>query len=129
MNMIVFLAIALLILVLVVTFATGGISKLFGGLTTTGPSELETVKNNCQRLCDDAKLKVDAQGYDVWETTPYCTERMPLDVNGDGEISEDEYLACSEDPINVICTKTIRTPTGELITCTAENGECSCTAA
>ena len=117
MNMIVYVAIALFVLVLVVAFATGGIGKGFRGITTAGPGELDTLKNRCQSACNQAKSTVDSSGTSAWGSSSYCTEQYTYDKNSDGTISEvnpDEIISCWESPISISCSKTVNTPEGAI---------------
>ena len=66
MNVIVYVAIALFVLVLIVAFATGGIGRGFKGLTTTGPGELDTLKSKCTASCSQAKATVASAGTGSW---------------------------------------------------------------
>lgn len=110
MNMIVYVAIALFVLVLIVAFATGGIGKGFKGLTTTGPGALDTLKSKCTASCNQAKALVDSSGTDSWKTTTYCSEQYGFDSNGDGSVDDTEFLNCWESPISVKCSTTVSIP-------------------
>ncbi len=126
MNMIVFLAIALLILVLVVTFATGGITRLFGGLVSTGTGDLDRIKADCLASCTDAQSKVSTLGTDAWTATGYCTATIPFDDDGDGTIDADDYFSCWQSPIDVPCSTTVQTPAGAAITCQVDEATDTC---
>jgi len=112
MNMIVYVAVALFILVLIIAFATGGIGKGFKGLTTTGPGELDTLKSKCTASCNQAKASVISSGTSAWPVSSYCTEIYGLDEDGDGTVSSEEFFSCWEAPIRVDCRTTISTAAG-----------------
>lgn len=128
MNMIVYVAIALFVLVLIVAFATGGIGKGFKGLTTTGPGELETLKSKCTASCNQARAAVESAGTGAWRTTTYCTIEYPFDENGDGTVDREEFFSCWEDPIRVDCGTTVSTAAGpKTLSATDEDSDISCT--
>ena len=112
MNVIVYVAIALLVLVLIVAFTTGGLGQLFKGLTTTGPGELETLKNKCTVNCENVRAQVDNVGTNAWSSSTYCSERYGYDSNADGTTDSDEFFNCWEAPIGIDCSTTVSTPGG-----------------
>jgi len=112
MNMIVYVAIALFVLVLIVAFTTGGVGKGFKGLTTTGPGELDTLKSKCTASCNQVKATVESSGTASWSTSTYCTEGYAFDKDGDGSVGEDEIFNCWESPISISCGTTINTAVG-----------------
>ena len=85
LNAIVLAVIAIIVLVLVVIFATGGLSKLFGGITTVGgqTSDLGTAQVACQSACNS--LKVGASEA-MFKSSSYCTKRYTIDLNSNGKI-------------------------------------------
>ena len=107
MNVIVYVAIALLVLVLIVAFTTGGLGNLFKGLSTTGPGELDTIKNKCLTSCEDAKTKVGLTGSNAWSISAYCSEKYGYDANKDGTTEADEFIHCWENPLGVDCSTTV----------------------
>ncbi len=54
-NMIILLILALTVLVLVLLFVTGNLSKLFSGIESASPSEEETNIKLCSIKCTQAK--------------------------------------------------------------------------
>jgi len=112
MNVIVYVAIALLVLVLIVAFTTGGLGNLFRGLTTTGPGELETIKNKCITNCENAKSQLELTGTSSWISSTYCAEKYGYDSNSDGTTESDEFFNCWEQPIGITCSTTVSTTGG-----------------
>ena len=130
MNMIVYIAIALLVLVLIVAFVTGGFGQMFGGLSRSAPQDLETIQAVCTNDCNKAKALVETGGTSAWASSRYCTITHGYDLNNDGDVTIDEYLNCWEPPISIDCTKTVRTydakGTETTKTCKVVNDECVC---
>lgn len=112
MNVIVYVAIALLVLVLIVAFTTGGLGNLFRGLTTTGPGELETIKNKCITNCENAKSQLELTGTSSWTSSTYCSEKYGYDSDSDGTTDSDEFFNCWQQPIGISCSTSVST-TGE----------------
>ena len=70
LNYIVIAAIAVLVLVIVVGFATGGLSKSFKGLKSAGPSESSVFRASCDSVC------ITSQGAEtsaLWNSSEWCT--------------------------------------------------------
>lgn len=116
MNTIVYVAIALLVLVLIVSVTTGSFGNLAGQFKDVTPDALESVKTKCTTMCNTAKTAVVASGTDAFGTSQYCSRTFNIDVDGDGSISDDENLPCWGDPIKVNCQATGTTATGTSIT-------------
>lgn len=114
MNTIVYVSIALLVLILIVAFTTGGLGNLFGQVTETGPGELDSAKARCTSICSTAKTEVATSGHSGWTTSAYCTEEFSVDVDGDGDISSNEILNCWDSPISTDCSTTDSTALGTL---------------
>jgi hypothetical protein len=78
-NLIVILIIGIIILLLVVAFATGSISKLFGGAKNIGeavtPDQVATFRIGCAQACFSAQQLADTQG--EWTSSSYCTKELP----------------------------------------------------
>lgn len=124
MNMIVYVSVALLVLVLIVAFATGGIGQLFQGLTTTGKGDLEVLKDKCTITCENAKSSVSLSGTSSWATSTYCTEIYGFDNDGSGTLDENEFYSCWENPISIGCSTTVQTPAGAV---SLDEAECPAT--
>ena len=114
MNTIVYVSIALLVLVLIVAFTTGGLGNLFGQITETGPTEIDSAKARCATLCGSARTDVATNGHATWPTSQYCNEDFGIDVDGDGTIGSNEIRNCWEAPISSVCSTTSSTPLGTL---------------
>lgn len=108
MNMIVYIAIALLILVLVVGFVTGGFGQMFSGLSKTAPQELDSIQSRCASDCSKAEITVEQRGTSAWESTSYCTTRYKYDLDQSGDIGQNEYFACWQSPVSVDCSTSTR---------------------
>ncbi len=123
-QMIVYLAIALIVLVLIVVFATGGFSNLFSGITSTGQDDIGLAKSQCVIACNKAKTEVSIGGTDAWSTSSYCTWSDDIDVSGDGKVEgESEIgLKCYNDPISTNCSVVV-----DGVTCDQGNCESGCT--
>lgn len=120
-NTIVYAAIALLILVILVAFATGKLGQLFSFLNKQTGEEIGNIRDVCTTACSDAKLKVDTSGTGSWKISSYCTTLHNLDMNGDKKISSDERLHCYDDKIGVQCETTI----GNTV-CNSTSVDCHC---
>ncbi len=128
MNTIVYVSIALLVLVLIVAFTTGGLGNLFGQITETGPTQLDSAKSRCASLCASARTAVATNGHATWPISQYCTEDFGIDVDGDGSVDPNEIKQCWQSPILSTCSTTSSTPSGSLIlsTTTDFDGEGEC---
>lgn len=108
MNMIVYIAIALLVLVLIVAFVTGGFGEMFKGLSRSAPQGLETIQTVCTNDCNKAKALIET-GTSAWASSRYCSIKRGYDLDKDGDVIQDEYKYCWDSPININCIKTVRT--------------------
>jgi len=120
MDIIVWAIIGLLVLVLIVAFATGSFSKLFGSskalISTTSEADVIAAQNSCSQLCLQAgRVKTEAE----FNRTSYCTKIFSFDINGDGNITDtgqneggigakcisdgDEKVCCKDAPISTPC--------------------------
>jgi len=114
MNTIVYVSIALLVLVLIVAFTTGGLANLFDELTKTSPTEIDSAKSRCASICGAARTDASINGHATWTTSQYCNEDFGIDVDGDGSITPREIKNCWESPILSLCSTTVSTPIGTL---------------
>jgi len=127
MNTIVYVAIALLVLVLIVAFTTGGLGNVFGQITETGIDDIDTAKAQCSSICATAKTQVSSSGHTAWQTSQYCRKKFNIDTDGDGN---GELYNCWNDPIFVSCSTSVRTVKGTFILDTldesglVDGGEC-----
>jgi len=120
MNTIVYVAIALLVLVLIVSVTTGSFGNLASQFDDVTPDELETVRTKCTTMCNTAKTAVVSTGTTAYANTQYCTSTFNIDVDGSGVIDADETISCWSDPINIGCQATADTATGEDIVLSPE---------
>jgi len=108
MNTIIAAVIAIIVLLLIVTFLTGGLGNIFGKIRDvftggTAGSDIELTKANCQNYCETAKTKTLSTDLD---NVAYCTRRVNIDWSPkDNQIGDDEKtIPCWQPPINVHCT-------------------------
>ncbi|MEK6856464.1 MAG: hypothetical protein AABX49_00455 [Nanoarchaeota archaeon] len=98
MNTIIMAIIAIIVLLLIVTFFTGGLSTVFGKIRDvfkggTAGYDVDLAKAQCQSYCERAKLLSN----DQWETSTYCSQGFELDSNKDGSIeSGEEDIKCKD---------------------------------
>lgn len=112
MNTIVYAAIAVLILVIIIAFVTGGLGKLFKGVGTY-TQESNQIKNECQNNCITAKNDITSFGITTWKNSNYCTKVYEYDINGDGKVdSETEIIRCWQKPISINCGKSVSVDAG-----------------
>ena len=126
MNTIVYVAIALLVLVLIVAFTTGGLGKLFSGIAATGPEEIDSIKARCTSLCNTVKTSVTSSGASSWQTGQYCTKEFSVDLDGDNSIGAGEIINCWDSPIDVYCSVQVSGAGGEILFAeqTAQSDDC-----
>ena len=122
MNTIVYVAIALLVLVLIVAFTTGGLGNVFGQITETGIDDIDTAKAQCSSICATAKTQVSSSGHTSWQTSQYCRKKFNIDTDGDGNA---ELYNCWDSPIFISCSTSVRTPLGTFILDTLDEGDSS----
>ena len=108
MNMIVYIAIALLVLVLIVAFVTGGFGAMFSGLSKAAPQDLEAIQSVCTNDCNKAKVLVESQGITAWFSSRYCKITHGYDLDKSGDLDQTEYLNCWTSPIGISCSKTVK---------------------
>lgn len=130
MNMIVYIAIALLVLVLIVAFVTGGFGAMFSGLSRSAPQDLETVQTVCTNDCNKAKALVESQGTSAWASSRYCSISHGYDLDKSGDLAADgsEHFSCWQSPVSISCTKTVTVEGEEPISCKVDtvNDKCIC---
>ena len=114
MNTIVYVSIALLVLILIVAFTTGGLGNLFEQVGETGPGELDSAKARCTTICNSLKTEVATSGHSGWTTSQYCTEEFSIDIDGSGDIDSDEIINCWDTPIAVSCSKSLAVSGGTI---------------
>ena len=124
MNMIVYIAIALLVLVMIVAFVMGGFGEMFKGLSRSAPQDLESIQSVCTNDCNKVKASIESSGASAWASSSYAKVKHGFDINKDGDVTQDEYKYCWESPINVACTKNLFDTTG---TMTHKCKESTCT--
>jgi len=122
MNTIVYVAIALLVLVLIVAFTTGGLGNVFGQIAETGIDDVDTAKAQCSSICATAKTQVSSSGHTSWQTSQYCRKQFNIDTDGDGN---GELYNCWESPIFISCSTSVRTPLGTFVLDTLNEGDSS----
>ncbi len=122
MNTIVYVAIALLVLVLIVAFTTGGLGNVFGQITETGIDDIDTAKAQCSSICATAKTQVSSSGHTSWQTSQYCRKQFNIDIDGDGN---GELYNCWDSPIFISCSTSVRLPIGTFVLDTLDEGDSS----
>lgn len=122
-SFIVIAAIAALVLVLVIAFATGGLGKFFGNIFKAGgggesETDIKLAQTDCESYCNNAKTG----SYGAWASSSYCSKQFGIDMDGDGTInSTTERFHCWEAPISVRCQSTMTDAYGYGITCEEDN--------
>lgn len=120
MNTIVYVAIALLVLVLIVSVTTGSFGDLSSQFRDIAPDELESVKTKCTTMCNTAENAVVSTGSSSYPNTQYCTSQFDIDIDGDGIIAPGEKVVCWEDPIYVGCQVSSKDAYGKATTLNPE---------
>jgi len=90
MNTIILAIIAIIVLLLIVTFFTGGLSTVFGKIRDvfqggTAGYDVDLAKVQCQSYCERAKL-LDTSSQ---PTSTYCTQPFEIDTDGDGTTNKE----------------------------------------
>ena len=130
MQFIVVIIIAVIILTLIILFATGTLGKLFGTTTVLGeaatPEDITSYKLECENACYQAKQLSDSTTEWLWSS--YCTKTFSnIDVNKDEEITnEEKNLHCWQYPLSVTCYKSITEPNGKSFDCHEGGADCEC---
>lgn len=97
LNTIVLAVIAIIVLVVVILFATGNLSKLFGSTQTivsgSTPDEVAAFRIACKQACFQAQQLADTQA--EWVTSKYCdTKYKVLDNNVEKHCWD--YVSCTK---------------------------------
>jgi len=116
MNTIVYVAIALLVLVLIVSVTTGSFGDLSSQFRDIAPDELESVKTKCTTMCNTAKTSVVSTGSSSYPNTQYCTSQFDIDIDGNGIIEFGETVTCWQEPIYVGCQVSSKDAVGKATT-------------
>lgn len=131
---IVIAAIAVIILLLVVGFATGALGGLFKRTTTiaqASEADITAAQTKCSQYCVSAQ---NSRTLGLWSATTYCQKKFNFDFDGDGQAGgynktatacvvlsggvydkicsdQKEVLHCSDSPISQLCSATSGTAT------------------
>ena len=130
LNTIVLAALAVLVLLLVVGFTTGSLSKIFGGMgQQISKTDIDVARTTCKNLClqlqQEAKAGILTKS--AAENSEYAKKTFVIDLDGDGKISSSEKdIHCWESPINEKCTVSIVTPSGTIYTCEGKGNSYIC---
>ena len=111
MNTVILAIIAIIVLLLIVTFFTGGLSTVFGKIRDvfqggTAGYDVDLAKSQCQSYCERAKL---LETNDAKSRSTFCTQSFDI-VTTLGE--EPVAKFCDQSPISVSCagvTNCVRT--------------------
>jgi hypothetical protein len=100
MNTIIIAIIGIIVLLLIVTFFTGGMSTVFNrirGVFSGGTAgyDVDLAKANCQAYCARAKLL----DRDQWRDSTFCTQSFDIG----GEDGSTTPTRCSDSPLNLRC--------------------------
>ena len=81
--MLVFIAIAIIAMVMFIIFFTGKSADLFSQFGQVSPSENQTARDVCQIACNNAKLRNDCEGWcaEKASTGEYCYELIDCDID------------------------------------------------
>jgi len=119
LETIIIAAMAILVLVIVLLFATGAWSRLMGGEkvleSEATPEQISGFKLGCENACFQAKQLADNP--DEWRNSDYCQKNLI--------VNNTPLYKCWE--ANVSCSKDIPNPGGTIWHCTATvAGGCVC---
>jgi len=102
MNVIIIAILAILVLVILALFFTGGIKSLFTKITSLYSGQLTDVSSkiaSCNAICNTYSV-TKSQIY----VDKYCSEGSPVDLNGDGTIETSEKgVICDRRELGVSC--------------------------
>ncbi len=113
MNTIILAIIAIIVLLLIVTFFTGGLSTIFGKIRDvfkggTAGYDIDLAKAQCQAYCERAKLSKEVSQ----PTSTYCTQEFDIlknDGSGDtekqscGNAGSRIFTSCKIDNVQIVC--------------------------
>mgnify|MGYP001572128383 FL=1 len=113
MNTIILAIIAIIVLLLIVTFFTGGLSTIFGKIRDvfsggTAGYDVDLAKTQCQSYCERAKLS----GETSQSTSTYCMQEFDiLKADGSGDTVKQKcwdrasriFTSCKIDNAQVTC--------------------------
>jgi hypothetical protein len=116
LETIVLAAVAILILVMIVLFATGSFAKLFGSQKTLSeqatPDQLASFRIGCEQACFQAQQL--SKNADDFKRSDYCTTKKLGDLH------------CWSENVSVSCSKTFTASTNERVECSGTVEGCDC---
>ncbi len=104
LNLIIAAIVAVFLLVLIIAIVSGVLGDAWATITGISSDDVDSAQSICTTKCNDLKTRVGVSGTAVWKTSSYCTQVYRIDLNSDGDISENERLHCWDNPINVECS-------------------------
>lgn len=121
-NTLVLAAIAILVLIMIIAFATGTFSRLFKGVSTieqgATPEELTGFRVGCEQACFAAKQLT--RTTHQFEASDYC--KRTIKVNETNKLVSKN---CWQSPINVSCS--FELVEGDVTkSCSGEGTTCTC---
>ncbi len=116
-NLIIAGIIAVFLLIIIIALVTGRLGSTFNKFKTVEKTDIGTAKSICVSLCDELKIKVDASGTSIWESSEYCTRTFNIDKNKNNKIDEGERLFCYSPDINVDCIYLVEDQTLSMKNC------------
>ena len=109
LETIVILAVAIMVLVLIVLFATGAFSRLFGSQRTleqsVTPDQVASFRIGCEQACFQAQQL--SKNQDGFLASDYCKRTIPA-ING---------VHCWDTNVSVSCSKSFVLPAGNTVEC------------
>ncbi len=127
-STIVLAVIAVLILVLIVFFITGGFSKVFPAIYQQGVSNVQTAKAKCQQYLAEAQLQLSSSmnPNQDFGNTKYCKALFYI-PNSQNNNNNNRGIHCWEDPINIKANFVVTTPAGKSYRCYIDQSNgCTC---
>lgn len=94
-EMIVYVAIAVFVLVIVIGFATGAFQKLIPAFTR---DDVKEAKDTCKIDCNDAKASLQTDGITAWKNSRYCTVTHAIKTDQGSQL-----YGCWQAPITQAC--------------------------
>ncbi len=118
LNTIVIAAIAVMVLILIVGFTTGGLGNIFKGIQrTTGSTDLQTATSACAQYCTNLQTSMYLTD-EMIKNSQYCTAKFWIDSNRNGKQDAGEVKTC---PQLYPCTITMGEEP-EQVTCSSSSG-------